>query len=287
MRVLDPEQLEDRAVATISASSQQAIANREAFDSVAADYDAANRGNVLLEAMRERSLRLLAAHVPARAHVLDLGCGPGTDFDFLVNQKYRVTAVESAPRMVEQAQKRAVALLPEGTVDVRCLAIEEVDHLAPTLFDAAYSSFGALNCVVDLECVAAKLAACLHPQGVVVASVMGRVCPWEIACFAWKRDVRRLGVRFARDVVAVPLGRETVWTRYYSPSEFERPFTRAGFTRVQLCSLGVLVPPPYMDAFAGRHPRLINFLQALEDDVAGWPGIRGCGDHFLIALRKR
>jgi hypothetical protein len=50
--------------------------------------------------------------------------------------------------------------------------------------------------------------------------------------------------------------------------------------------LGLLVPPPYMDAFGARHPRLINVLQGVEDRIAGWPVLRGWGDHFLIALQN-
>jgi hypothetical protein len=41
-----------------------------------------------------------------------------------------------------------------------------------------------------------------------------------------------------------------------------------------------------MDAFAQRHPRAVATLQALEDRVARWPGLRGWGDHFLIVMQR-
>ena len=78
----------------------------------------------------------------------------------------------------------------------------------------------------------------------------------------------------------------TVWTRYYTPREFQSIFAVAGFKLISLRALGVLVPPPYMLAFAERHPRLINFLQGMEDHVAGWPLLREWGDHFLIVMEK-
>ena len=259
---------------------------RRAFDAVALDYDTQNRQNAILERMRARSLATLASYATAGAHVLDLGCGPGTDFAALVAAGYRVTAVDGSAAMADEAGRRARAFVDAGVVRVHRLGIEEIDRLPQSSYDAAYSSFGPLNCVADLGRVAILLASRLRPGGVLVASVIGRICPWEMACYAWKLDWQRLNVRFAPGFVAVPLGREQIWTRYYSPGEFERPFQAEGFHRASLQALGVFVPPPYMDAAADRYPRLTTALQAIEDRVAHWPGIRSIGDHFLIALRR-
>jgi hypothetical protein len=121
---------------------------------------------------------------------------------------------------------------------------------------------------------------------VLVASVIGRVCPWELMCYGWRRDWARLRVRFARHFVAVPMGPETIWMRYYSPAEFERPFAAAGFARVSLRGLGVCMPPPYMETAATRHPRTTALLQRIDDRVSHWPALRQIGDHFLIALQR-
>ena len=75
--------------------------------------------------------------------------------------------------------------------------------------------------------------------------------------------------------------------RYYSPSSISRIFEAAGFARVELRTLGLFVPPPYMHAFADRHPAFVAVLQRIEDRIGGWPGARSCGDHFLIVLRKK
>ena len=96
----------------------------------------------------------------------------------------------------------------------------------------------------------------MNPGGILAASIIGRVCPWEMALYGLRGDWRRLRVRFARDFVAVPFYGRTVWTRYYTPAELERTFAEAGFERVALRSLGLLVPPPYLEGFAERHPGL-------------------------------
>ena len=120
-----------------------------------------------------------------------------------------------------------------------------------------------------------------------VASVIGRVCPWEIALYAVARRLARAPRPVSRAVSCRCRSTGgTVWTRYYTPGEFERVFAAAGFTRVSLRALGLFAPPPYLQAFADRHPALVGALQRLDDRVGGWPVLRAWGDHFLMVLRK-
>ncbi len=259
---------------------------RRAFDGVASAYGRTNDENPLLAAMRARTLGCLAAHVAPGAHVLDLGCGPGADDEALAGAGFEVTAIDWSPAMVEQARLRVRRAGLADRVDVRHLGIHELERLAPAVFDGACSNFGPLNCVPDLGAAARALAARLKPGAPCIASVIGRVCPWELALFAAKRDWRRMRVRFRNDFVGVSLEGQTVWTRYYSPRQFARAFEQAGFRQVYLRGLGLLTPPPYMDAFARRHPDAIARLLSLEDAIGDWSGFRQCGDHFLIVLKR-
>jgi SAM-dependent methyltransferase len=261
---------------------------RDAFDRVADGYDRSNSENPILWAMRARLQRTVAAVAPVGARLLDLGCGPGSDAAAFAAQGYRVTAVDWSPAMVEQARRRTREAGVGSRVDVQHLGIHELDRLEPggAPFDAAYSNFGPLNCVVDLHAAARRIAERLKPGGVLVASVIGRVCPWEIALYVARGDRARAAIRFRRGLVAVPLDGGTVWMRYFSPQEFEPAFAAAGLTRVSLRALGLFVPPPYLQAFADRHPALIAGLQRAEDRCGGWPVLRGWGDHFLVVMRK-
>jgi hypothetical protein len=153
-------------------------------------------------------------------------------------------------------------------------------------FETVYSNFGALNCVPTVTDAIRLIADRVVPGGVFIASVIGRMCPWEIALFGSRGDFARVAVRFARNLTPVPLNGRTVWTRYYAPAEFERACAAAGFRRVSLRSLGVFVPPPYMEAFAARHLALVARLQRLEDRTGHWPVVRSLGDHFLTVLEK-
>jgi SAM-dependent methyltransferase len=277
--------LETRAVELIL--TLPALAEtRRAFDGVASTYHRDNAANPLICAMRDRTLSWLTTRVPAGAALLDLGCGPGTDAVRLARQGYRVTAIDWSPVMAGEARARVAAGRLDGQVDVQTLGIHQLDRLAPAAFDAAYSDLGPFNCVADLPAAARAVARRLRPGGVFVASVMGRVCPWEVARYALSGDWRRAGIRFTRGFVPVPLEGRTVWTRYYRPSEFEATFAQAGFRTLALAALGLFTPPPYLQAFSARHPALVRGLERLEARTARWPGLRQCGDHFLVAMQK-
>ena len=259
-----------------------------AFDGVAAGYHRSNEENATLREMRARVRQTLDASAPAGSHILDLGCGPGSDAAYLAGKGYRVTAIDWSEAMVDEARRRVADARVAHRVDVLNIGIHEIDRLAPldVLFDAAIANFGPLNCVVDLPAAARLIADRLRPGGVLVASVIGRVCPWEIALYAARGEISRAAIRFRRGLVPVPLAGRTVWTRYFVPREFEKIFATVGMTRVSLRALGLFVPPPYLQAFADRHPALVARLQRAEDRCGGWPGLRNAGDHFLVVLRK-
>ncbi len=285
VRLLDAHQLEERAVA-VTGERPWVDDTARAFDLVALEYDQTNRANPILEHMRRRSLAMLRRYAPPGAELLDLGCGPGTDQQELVASGYCVTAIDASPVMVREARRRADAAGGAHRPTVLCRSIEQLGKFQPASFDAAFSNFGPLNCVADLHDTARQLRLALRPGGVLVASVMGRVCPWEVALFLSRGQVGRAFVRFRRGLVGVPLKHGTVWTHYITPGAFARAFEAAGFAQRDLEGLGVVAPPPYMEAFASRNRGTVERLLAIDEVVGGWPLVRGMGDHFLIVLQR-
>jgi len=258
---------------------------QRAFDGVAPAYHRANVENVLLEAMRRRFWEAIDRHAPRGAHLLDLGCGPGTDEVRFASRGYRVTAIDWSPAMVHEARRRVREHELQDRVEVHHLGIHEIDRLAPATFDVVCSNLGPLNCVPDLDGATRLIADRVRPGGVFVASVIGRMCPWELAVYAARLDWSRARVRFASDLTPVPLDGRTVWTRYYAPAAFARTFAASGFETLDRRALGLFAPPPYLQAFAARHPAAVAALQCVDDIVGGWPVAREFGDHFLIAMR--
>ncbi len=269
------------------ASTLRLLDTQLAFDSVAADYDGPRGNNELIQDMRAEMWRWLEATFSPGSHLLDLGCGTGLDAAHLARLGYRVAATDWSPLMVQRTGERAAAQQVSDRVRAINLGAHELQRLPEAdTFDGAYSNLGPLNCVPDLGDVSRECARLLKPGGALVFTVIGRFCPWELVHYLRRGRWTRAKVRFARQVVPVGMNNHTIWTRYYTPSEFYRAF-RKNFTLEHYRGLCVFAPPPYLTWVRDRYPRLHEWLWRIDRHVSTWPLIRALGDHFLIVMRKR
>jgi SAM-dependent methyltransferase len=260
---------------------------RAAFDSVALDYDGERGNNGAIQDMRAELWRWLAVLFAPGSTLIDLGCGTGLDAVHLAQLGYRITATDFSAGMVARTRARAARAGLDGRVATLKLGAHELASLAGAeLYDGAYSDLGALNCLPELEGVARECARLLKPGGALVFTVIGRICPWELAHYLLRGRLRRATVRFARGVVPVRMNQRTVWTRYYTPREFYRPF-RPQFELTHYRGVCIGVPPPYLDGLRRQRPHWHQRLWRLDRRIAGWPLLRACGDHFLIVMHKR
>ena len=260
---------------------------RAAFDSVAADYDGPRGNNALIQDMRREMWRWLDISFASGSDLLDLGCGTGLDAVRMAERGHRILAIDWSPRMVERARGRAAAARLGHRVRTAAIGAHELERIeGRSLFDGVYSNLGALNCLPELRRVSRECSRLLKPGGRLVFTVIGRWCPWEIAYYSSRADWRRVGVRFARRLTPVRMNGHTVWTRYWTPSEFRRTFARE-FTLVHLRALCLFAPPPYMTWLKDRHPAWLEQLWRWDRRAGGWPLLRNLGDHFLIVLARR
>lgn len=258
---------------------------QRAFDSVAADYDGPRGNNELIQRMRLSLWETVLDKVPTGGSLLDLGCGTGLDAIELARCGYQVTATDWSPQMVGRTRSRAAMAGLESHVTATHLGIHQLDRLQGA-FDGIYSNFGPLNCVPDLPAVAAECARLLRPGGHLVFSVIGRICPWEVAHYALRGRFKRAAVRARRGATAVGMNRHTIWTYYYLPREFYRAFA-GHFTLEGYRALSLFLPPPYLVEHYRRHPRRSEWLGRLDDRLGALPLLRDMGDHFLIVMRRR
>jgi SAM-dependent methyltransferase len=260
---------------------------RAAFDSVAADYDGPRGNNLQIQDMRAEMWRWLERVFRPGSKILDLGCGTGLDALHLAHRGLRVTATDWSPLMVKRTIERIRANGVEGLVNALNLGAHELQQLPESgSYDGAYSNLGPLNCVPSLGYVSTECARLLKPRGILLFTVIGRYCPWEIAHYLRLGRWERVKVRFARRVVPVGMNNHTIWTRYYSPREFYRAF-RSDFSLLHIRGVCLFAPPPYLTEFPKKFPRLYAALRRMDRLVAGWPVLRAYGDHFLIVMRKR
>jgi ubiquinone/menaquinone biosynthesis C-methylase UbiE len=266
---------------------QQLRETRDAFDSVAADYDGPRGNNTLIQDMRSEMWRILDATFAPGSRLIDLGCGTGLDAVRMARAGHRITATDWSQGMVERTRERAARADVATRVEPMAVGAHELSRVdGAGEFDGAYSNLGPLNCVPDLAEMAAQCARLLKPRAALVFSVIGRICPWEIGYYALKRNWPRVRVRFAPAMVPVGMNKRVVWTRYYTPREFYRAFERH-FSLEHFRGLCVLAPPPYLTGVKEKHGRLYERLWRLERRAAGWPVLRNMGDHFVIVMQKR
>lgn len=260
---------------------------RDAFDSVAADYDGPRGNNPLIQDMRSEMWRWLDATFAASSRLIDIGCGTGLDAIRMAQLGHRVTATDWSPQMVQRTSDRAERERLTDRVRAIAVGAHELHRLdGEGLYDGAYSNLGPLNCVPDLGEVSRECARLLKPGGALVFTVIGRICPWEIVHYLRRRQWARIKVRYGRSVVPVSMNQHTIWTRYYGPREFYRAFSQHFFLS-HFRGLCVFAPPPYLTWVRERHSHWHERLWRLDRLVSGWPVLRATGDHFLMVMKKR
>ncbi|HEX5718474.1 MAG TPA: class I SAM-dependent methyltransferase [Thermoanaerobaculia bacterium] len=249
-----------------------------AFDKLAAEYDDGFTRTVLGERLRRAVWRRLDALFVPGDRVLELACGTGEDAVHLGGRGIRVLATDASPDMVRVAREKVERTGLTG-VDVRQLAVEDLDRLDAPPFDGALSNFGGLNCVADLRAAGQTLAARLRPGAIAVLCVMGPVVPWEWVWFLGRgKAFRRLtpgGVEWRGLQIRYPSIRTL--RRALSPS----------FRMRRVAALGALLPPPYAETWAARHPRLIDRLDRWERRLETVPPLPWLADHYLMELERR
>ncbi len=249
-----------------------------AFDKLAAEYDHGFTRTVLGERLRHAVWRRLDALFAPGDRVLELACGTGEDALHLGQRGIRVLATDASPEMVHVAREKVERAGLTG-VEVRQLAVEELHRLDAPPFDGALSDFGGLNCVADLPAAGQALAARLRPGAIAVLCVMGPVVPWEWVWFLGRgkafRRLTRGGVEW-----------RGLRIRYPSIGTLRQALSPS-FQMRRVAALGALLPPPYAEGWAARHPRLINRLDRWERRFETVSPLPWLADHYLMELERR
>jgi len=84
-------------------TSQQTCEVKEAYNQIAERYDSQM---TVSEAYRDRLWKLYRETFRAGQHILDLGCGTGTDSIFLARIGCRVTALDISANMLDQLRRK-------------------------------------------------------------------------------------------------------------------------------------------------------------------------------------
>ncbi len=257
------------------------------FDAIAERYDETFTTSQVGQAQRASVWRELEKAFRRGDRVLEIGCGTGVDACFLADHEVTVVACDSSPRMIGVATRRVTEGGKLDLVHPRLLAAEDIAGLQNSgSFDGAFSNFGVLNCVADLQQFARDLAILLKPGATALLCWMGPCCLWEIAWYLAQGKPGKALRRFCRGGVIARLAEgATVRVRYPSVRSLARTFAPE-FRLVSIKGIGVSVPPSYLEPWANRFPRLFELSMQADLLLGRCPGIRVLADHILLEFRR-
>lgn len=274
---------------TIAADGARPAAT-EAFDRLAVDYDELTSGEIF-HVFRQRTHRAFARCFDRDARVLEIGCGTGLDTLYLASRCRHVVACDPSEEMVTRAQRRLAhhglesraTVMPCGLQDVQSF----LDALTPHQpFDGIVSNFGALNCVCHLAPLGAVARRHLRPAGTMLLGVMSRLCLMEALYFTATRRPRLATRRLGTGAVPVPVAGVDVPTFYHRVSEL-RATLGSDIQLRAIEGIGVVVPPPYLEARWQELPRPVRgAVLAIDGWLAPWPPFNRVGDHTLLYFTK-
>ncbi len=257
------------------------------FDAVADHYDEFFTASKIGQAQRASVWTEVKKAFRSGDRVLEIGCGTGVDACFLGSCGVHVAACDCSPRMLALATRRVSETGNSELVRPYLLAAEQIGDLRQDRsFDGAFSNFGALNCVQDLQRFASDLAQTLRPGASVLLCFMGPCCLWEIIWYLAHGNPRKAFRRFHREGVDAKLADGAV-VRVFYPSV--RSLTRAFAPEFRLLSvkgIGVSVPPSYLEPLALRSPRIFALQKRIDPLLGHCPGIRSLADHILLTFER-
>jgi SAM-dependent methyltransferase len=263
-----------------------------AFDSFAGGYDETFTYSKLGRLLRPRVWEKLARHFVSGQHILELTCGTGEDAIWLAKRGVQVMATDGSLEMVNVARVKAEAAGVADQVAVAQISLQEMAtgyfHEAELkenpneAFDGVFSNFGGLNTISDWQPLAEAIAELVRPGGKAVLVPMGPVCPWEIVWHLGHAQPKTALRRFGGSAPA-KIGDAVIPIWYPSATRLKRDFA-PWFKHLYTESLGLLLPPSYLDHLVNRWPAFFAKADRLEQLMA--PLTKGWGDHYIIIFER-
>jgi ubiquinone/menaquinone biosynthesis C-methylase UbiE len=258
------------------------------FDAIAARYDETFTSSKIGQAQRASVWSELAKTFRPGDRALEIGCGTGIDASFLAARGVQVVACDSSSQMIAVATRRILENGQQELVRPLVLRAEGIATLpSDELFDGAFSNFGALNCVEDLQQFVRDLARLLKPGATALLCWMGPCCLWEMAWYLTHGNAGKAFRRMNNEEGVTARIADGAFVRVHYPSVRLLARTFGPEFRMQsFKGIGVAVPPSYLEELAQRHPRLLQLCERADSWMGRCPGIRALADHVLLRFQR-
>lgn len=253
------------------------------YDSIAPHYDehlSAISGDAWVRAAFHA---FVVKRVPPGAHLLDFGCGTGTDAVWYAAQGYSVVAYDNSAGMISELQHKCAREIAQGRV-MSCyapygefLAHSQVSCTHVTGIQAITSNFAALNLIDPLAPLFAVFASMLVPHGLVMVSVVNPFFWKEMIHPTWWRINR---VNFKKRTVRPRESASNVVRHFVSRMDMA---ATSAFKRVDLASVGMFVRyGKVRDAWG----QATSLPARIESRLWRTPLINRTGKYLFLAYRR-
>lgn len=244
----------------------------EIFDSYAKDYQDFLK-NPLVEYQRSMIHELLRSFLNRNKKILDVGCGPGSDFDYYKSLSLEIDAIDISREMIQAARRQAQRLGLRARIACSSL----MDFVPDTLYDVIILNFGVINAMDNIKASLEKIRAILKPTGYVIIVSRPSFHLFSFLTDSVKFNLNRLYQRISQKQFELKNGYKL---HYYNEKDFNVDFTI--MHRENYCSL-IASPEQYKNsAFARFWTKM--FISMDQKYSAKIPGKFG-GDHVCYVLK--
>lgn len=255
-----------------------------AFSKQSIVFDEIDEANKTIIWMREKFRVEVLKHAKQGSAFLELNCGTGIDSTYFAKHGFTVHSTDNAEGMLTVLNDKIKNDNLCNITTEKC-SFNQIWSIDKSDFDYVVSNFGGLNCTDKLYEVLDGIDAKLKDGGYFTLVIMPKICPWEIAML-FKGMFKTAFRRFRKNGTKAHLEGVYFDCYYYSPNYIIQHLSDR-YEVVTIKGLGVFVPPPFIEGFIDRHPKLFKLLENLERIVADkWPFNRWC-DHYIITMKKK
>jgi ubiquinone/menaquinone biosynthesis C-methylase UbiE len=255
----------------------------KAFSKQSIIYDSYEENNKILAWMRKQVRNAALSFLKKDDTILEMNSGTGTDAVFFAKKGFKVLATDLSDGMIEKIELKVNHEKLSDLIDVLQCSYTELDRIQNRKFDFIFSNFGGLNCVSDLNLVTKHFPSVLNNDGIVCLVIMPPVCPWEIIQLL-RGKIKFAFRRFNKSGLRANIEGVSFYTYYFSHRKIMSALG-PNFKLLKLMSLGVFTPIPQMEVFQNKFPRLLRFLNSLDEITAGYFPFNRIGDHIIVIAR--
>ncbi len=248
---------------------------KQLFDSYAADYQHKFNENPVAVYQRAQVHDLLRPYLANARFLLDVGCGPGSDF--ALYKEYpglTLHAIDPSERMMQLAINKALAI----DLEIHLHAVSLDQFKTRQHFDLILLNFGVINTFPALYPIAKKLDELLADQGYLVLTIMPPFHLFSGLGDLWSGHFARFSARTYHKKVTIAKGFEV---HYYDDDDLSRCFRI-----LRKVKLGPLLPTPEQYENSGIYRNLFDKLRNFDLRFGQrLPDFWG-GDHVCYVCQK-